>query len=211
MIPPVWTIPVWDRAQSSPVQQDGRTGLDRRLPVLDWTGSVWTGPCGWCGGKIYFSAPPPHSLAGGSRRGAYGDTGILEMDSAMGSIYLGDTGADRHHLIIQRNTHSIFPSSWSHALLSSIHRSTQFVWFVMHSCAAFIDPPKLCAFLHLGSLSHPLTLFLPSSSQHRSVSWIPFGCRERWGGLLMMGSLPSSSAVSPQRVLINIKLVTLYV
>jgi len=31
-----------------------------------------------------------------------------------------------------------------------------------------------------------------------SISSIPFGCRERWGGVLMLGSLPSSSFVSPQ-------------
>jgi len=48
----------------------------------------------------------------------YGDTGIMELDSATGSIYLGDRGVDRHHLIIG-NTHSIFPRSWSHALLPS--------------------------------------------------------------------------------------------
>jgi hypothetical protein len=44
MIPPVRTVPVWGRAQSSPVQMEGCTGLDHRLPVLDWTGSVWTSP-----------------------------------------------------------------------------------------------------------------------------------------------------------------------
>jgi len=48
-------------------------------------------------------------------------------------------------------------------------------------------------------VSYLLTLFLRSSSQNRSFSRIPFGCRERCGGVLMMGSLPSSSAVSPQR------------
>ena len=30
----------------------------------------------------------------------YGDTGITEMDSATGSIYLGDPGVDRHHLTL---------------------------------------------------------------------------------------------------------------
>ena len=44
MIPPVRTVPVWGRAQFSPVQMEGWTGLDHRLPVLDWTGSVWTSP-----------------------------------------------------------------------------------------------------------------------------------------------------------------------
>jgi len=54
----------------------------------------------------------------------------MEMDSATGSIYLGDSGVDTHHLIIW-NTPSIFPRSWSHALLPSIKRSKQFVWFMM--------------------------------------------------------------------------------
>ena len=44
MSPPVRTDPVWGRAQSSPVQTEGWTGLDHRLPVLDWMGLVWTSP-----------------------------------------------------------------------------------------------------------------------------------------------------------------------
>jgi len=44
MNPPVRTDRVWGRAQSSPVQPEGWTGLDHRLPVLDWTGLVWTSP-----------------------------------------------------------------------------------------------------------------------------------------------------------------------
>jgi hypothetical protein len=39
----------------------------------------------------------------------FGDTGITEMDSATSSIYFGDPGVDRHHLII-RNTQCILPS-----------------------------------------------------------------------------------------------------
>jgi len=163
-------IPVRDRAQSSPVQPDGQTGQNRRLTVLDWTGSVWTGPYRWRNGKIRFSPPPPLSLARGSRWGAYRDTGIAEMDWATGSIYLGDPRVDRHHLIKQRTTHCIFLSSWSHALLPSFHRSTQFVWFLKHSCRAFIDPRNLCGSSPPGSLSHPLNLFLCSSSQNRSFS-----------------------------------------
>jgi len=50
--------------------------------------------------------------------------------------------------------------------------------------------------------SHPLTLFLPSSSQNFSFSQIVSGCRGRYGGMLMMGSLPSSCVVSPQRTLV---------
>jgi len=43
-----------------------------------------------------------------------------------------------------------------------------------------------------------LTRFLRFSNQNRSVSWIPCGCRERCSRVLMVGSLPSSSIVSPQ-------------
>jgi hypothetical protein len=67
MIPQVWTIPVRDRAKYSAVQQDSWTGLDRRLPVFNWTGSVWTGSCRRHGGVIRFSQPHPLSLAGVSR------------------------------------------------------------------------------------------------------------------------------------------------
>jgi len=46
--------------------------------------------------------------------GVYGDTGVTGMDGATGSIYWGDPGVDRlhlisYHIIIQRITHSIFP------------------------------------------------------------------------------------------------------
>jgi hypothetical protein len=58
------------------------------------------------------------------------DTGITEMDWATGSMHFEDPGVDRHHLIIQ-NTSSIFPSSWSHAILPSFHRSKQYVWFIV--------------------------------------------------------------------------------
>jgi len=45
----------------------------------------------------------------------------------------------------------------------------------------FVDPRNLCGSSRLGTLSFPLTLFLRSSSQNRSSSLIPFGCRERSG------------------------------
>jgi len=49
----------------------------------------------------------------------YGDTGVMEMDGATGSTYLGDPGVDRltselashlivSHIIRQRITHSTF-------------------------------------------------------------------------------------------------------
>jgi len=107
----------------------------------------------------------------------YGDSGIIEIDSATGSIYLNDPGVDRHYLIL-KNTLAIFPNSQSHALLPTFHRSKQFVWFIM-----------------VGILSYPLTLLLCYLSQNHSSSQIPFRCHARCARLLMMGCLHSSSSV----------------
>jgi hypothetical protein len=41
---PVWTDPVWGRAQYGPVQPEVQTGPDHTQAVLDWTGLVWTSP-----------------------------------------------------------------------------------------------------------------------------------------------------------------------
>ena len=38
----------------------------------------------------------------------------------------GHYRADRQLFTIQRNTHSVFPSSWFHLLMSSVHRTTQY-------------------------------------------------------------------------------------
>jgi len=116
---------------------------------------------------------------------AYGATDITDMDWATGSIYLGDPGVDRHHLIIW-NTQSIILSYWSQACLPSFHISMQFVRFLTLSCRTFIDPRNLCGCLWPGTPSYPLTLFLHSSSQNRSFSPIAFRCRE-------------SSTISPHR------------
>jgi len=86
------------------------------------------------------------------------------MDSVTGSIYLEDPGVDRHHLIIW-NIHSIFPSSWSYALLPSFRRSTQ-------SCKLFIDPRNLCGSAWLGIPLSPLTLFLRCSRENSSFPHI---------------------------------------
>ena len=74
----------------------------------------------------------------------YGDTGIMEIDSVTGSIYSGDPGVDRHHHI-KRNLHSIFPSSWSHTLLPSFHRSTQFV--VPHALLLSVYTSAKCNYI----------------------------------------------------------------
>jgi len=107
----------------------------------------------------------------------YGDTGITEIDSATGSIYLDNPGVDRHHPIL-KITHSIFPNTRSHALLPSFHRSKQFVQFIM-----------------VGIASYPLTLFVRSSSQNRLFSQIPFGYHARCARVLMTECLRSSSSI----------------
>jgi len=60
----------------------------------------------------------------------YRHLAITKMGSAMGSIYLRDPRAHWHHRTIQYVC-SIFHSSLSHTLLPNIHRSAQFVWFIM--------------------------------------------------------------------------------
>jgi len=49
-------------------------------------------------------------------------------------------------IIALYQTHSIFPSSWSHTLCPSIHRSTHCVWFLTHSCRACFNPHNLYGF-----------------------------------------------------------------
>jgi len=71
----------------------------------------------------------------------------------------------------------MFPSSWSHSLLPSLQRSTQFVWFLSRPCTS----------------SNHLTLFLHSYDRNRSFSWIHFGCR-------------ASSAVSPHHDCVNLEM-----
>jgi len=127
---------------------------------------------------------------------------IRRWTQRQGVYILADPGVDRHHLIIW-NTHSVFPSSWSHALLPSFPGPTRYVWFLMHSSQAFIDPLHLCGSSWLGIPSYPLTLLLHSSSKNRSFSWILFGCHARCRGVLMMGYYSASSTISPHRDWVN--------
>jgi hypothetical protein len=82
-----------------------------------------------------------------------GETAITEMNRVTGSIYLGDPGVDRHHLILSYNEiHTLsFPALGSHTLLQSFHRATQFVWFLVarypiissHSLPTLLKPEQL--------------------------------------------------------------------
>jgi len=60
---------------------------------------------------------------------------------------LGDPVVDGHHLIMYRNVHSIFPSSCPHALLPSVHRSVQLVWFLTHCYHAALNTTANCTSL----------------------------------------------------------------
>jgi len=133
----------------------------------------------------------------------YGGTGTVEMDSATESIQLGDPGIDRYYHII-RNTSSFFPRSWSHAPLLSFHRSTHFMWFLIHSCQAFIDPRIICGSSWPDIPLYPATLFIPSLCQNGLFWKIIFECYARCSGVLMMCCQPSSSTVSPHLDWVNL-------
>lgn len=101
------------------------------------------------------------------------------MGPATGSICLGDHRIDRHHLII-KNTQSIIPSSWSQALLPSIHRFTHNVWFFKAS-----DPSNLSRFLP--TLLSPELLFLSNLLRmlrelHRFTALCSCQLRDAMGG-----------------------------
>jgi len=63
----------------------------------------------------------------------------------------------------------------------------------MHSCQPFMDPLNLCGVSWPGIPAYPIILILHSSSQKCSCSRFPIRCKARCGGVLMLGSLPSSS------------------
>jgi len=128
----------------------------------------------------------------------YGDLGTTKIDSVTENPYLGDSVVHRHHHIIW-NTQSVFPSSWSHALLPSFHRSRQFVSFLRYFYQAFKDPSNLCGSVWLCIPVYPHILVLCSSSRSGSWGSILFGYYARCGRVLMMGCRPYSSTISPHR------------
>ena len=44
----------------------------------------------------------------GSATAAYGDAGVTEMGCATGSIYLGDPGVDRFHIILSYTNQTLY-------------------------------------------------------------------------------------------------------
>jgi hypothetical protein len=82
----------------------------------------------------------------------YGDTGVMEMESAMRSIHSGDSGADRQHLILISSGHTMK----IHTLSFQTFRLTRSFRDFVDLCN-FVDP---CGWV----VSYLLTFFLRSSS-----------------------------------------------
>jgi len=116
----------------------------------------------------------------------YEDREIMEVDWATGSIYLGDPGVDRYHLI--------FISSYHTTKIPTLSFPT---FALTRSFRDFVDP-RNSVDPHGQVVSYLLTVFLRSSSWNCIFSGIPLWCRERCGGMLMVGSLPSTSIISAQ-------------
>jgi len=112
---------------------------------------------------------------------------LLMMGRVTGSIYSADPGVDRHHLI---------------SILSYDTMKVQTLFFptfgLTHSVRNFVDV-RNCVDPQCWVVSYLLNRFLRSSNQNRCLPWIQIGCHGRCGGELMLGSLPSSFIVSPQR------------
>jgi hypothetical protein len=125
----------------------------------------------------------------------FGDNRKSENDSATGSMYLGDTVVGRNHRIIC-DIHSIFRSSWSHTHLLSFHRPTKVVWFLTHSCQAFIDECNSYCSLSPGIPACPLTLFRCYTSPNCCFSTNASACHARLGAIFIIGCLPCNDSTS---------------
>jgi hypothetical protein len=104
----------------------------------------------------------------------------------MGSIYLGEPCVDSYHLIFLSTYYTM-----------KIHTQSFPTFCGTCSFRDFVDPHN-CVEPHGGVVSH-LPTFLYLSSWNHTLAQIPFGCHEWCGGMLMVGSLPSISVVSPQQ------------
>jgi hypothetical protein len=120
---------------------------------------------------------------------------MTDMDAVTGRIYSGDP-AENSHFIIQ-NQHSAISSSRSYELLMSWRRTAPFVWLLMHSSQAFIEPHNMFRSPLPGISSFPYTISLHSSRQNYSASGSSSACEGRCCGVLMMGSLASSHTNPP--------------
>jgi hypothetical protein len=94
----------------------------------------------------------------------YWDTGLMEVDRVMGSIYSADCGVHRHHLISISFCHIMKIQSLSFSTVS-LARSVE-------DC---VDPVT-CLNPQRRVISYLLTKFRRSLNQNSSFSDIPFGC-----------------------------------
>ena len=86
------------------------------------------------------------------RRWVYGATGLMAVECARWSIYSGDPGVDRHHLIFISSCHP-----------AKIHTLSFPTFSLTHSCRDFVDPFN-CVDSHSQVVSYLLTGFLRCSS-----------------------------------------------
>jgi hypothetical protein len=114
------------------------------------------------------------------------DTVVMEVDRVLGSIYLPDSGVHRHHLICISSYHII-----------NIHTLSFWTIDPTHSLQNLVDPHNRMD-PQCWVASYLLTLCVHTLRQNSSVSWIAFVCCKRCGGVLIVGSLPPSSIISPQ-------------
>jgi len=121
------------------------------------------------------------------QRQVYRDTGAMELDRVMGSIYLADPGVYRHHPISISSYHT-----------TKIHTLSFPSFGLTHSVRDFMDP-HICVDPQCLVESYLLFPFVLSSNQRRSFLSILFGCPEMCGGVLTMGSLPPRSILSLQQ------------
>jgi len=110
----------------------------------------------------------------------YSDTEVTEVDRVTGSIYSADPGVDRHQLISLSSCHTM--------QIHTLHFPT---FGLTRSVQDSVDP-------QCQVVSYFVTQFVCCSNYNCSFSIIPFRCCEGCGGVLMLGSLPSCSIVSPQ-------------
>jgi len=94
------------------------------------------------------------------------------------NIFSGDPWVSRHHFIFISSYHT-----------TKIHILSCPTFGLTRSFQDFVDS-------HGRVVSYLLT-FLCSLSWNCLISWILFGCHERCGGMLMVGTMPSISVVLP--------------
>jgi len=158
-----------------------RNSLNHGLQGHLWVHSISRSPSG-----------PPNSLNDGFGVRCQAATAVVRRyrcnggGQSNGSAFSADPRVDIHHLISISSYHPM-----------KIHTLSFTTCGLTRSVRDCVDPPN-CMDPQCRVVSYLLTQYLCSSNQNRSFLWIPFWCPERCAGVLIVGSLPSSSLVSPQ-------------